>query len=221
MGTYSGRFNKSLFSVVINYISGKIVSGYDVRKGLRRNLNGEVSQQGNLLNFTLKEAGSNPSDGSFLFTLPIDSLKMTGKWIPHDSTTTTVRKLVLTRNLKEMGFGEEDLWVGQDDSNIVFRPDGTCTFEFYHRPQQMAADTAGNNADSTTAPANPTDQLSSVRGNYEKSGHSYRIEWEKNPYLPVLKMTLVATEGNEGSDSTVYVSPTLTGHGLSFTRLED
>src|ERR1700755_3101560 len=44
MGTYTGSLdNKDLITLVINYISGKTVSGYDIHKGLRRNVNGELT----------------------------------------------------------------------------------------------------------------------------------------------------------------------------------
>src|SRR6202012_500122 len=84
MGTYSGQFGKSLITVVINYISGSTVSGYDIHKGLRRNLNGTLQQKDGQLAIVLKEPGGNPYDGTFYLSLDTATDKITGKWIPTD-----------------------------------------------------------------------------------------------------------------------------------------
>jgi len=76
-GTYSGLYSKGLITLAINYISGSTASGYNLHKGLRRNINGPVELKGGQLNFVLKEPGGNPYDGTFYLSLDTASLKIT------------------------------------------------------------------------------------------------------------------------------------------------
>src|ERR1700754_3766046 len=110
MGTYSGQFGKSLITVVINYISGRTVSGYDIHKGLRRNFNGEVTQLDNSLNFVVKEPGDNRYDGVFSLSLDTTSWKITGKWVPVDSTKAKSKELALTRKIEDKSLSW-DVWL--------------------------------------------------------------------------------------------------------------
>ena len=96
-GMYTGHYSKGFITLVINYISGNIASGYDIHKGLRRNLNGQVEQQGSTLTFVLKEPGGNPYDGTFYISLDSATEKMTGKWVPADSTKAHTGLLELAR----------------------------------------------------------------------------------------------------------------------------
>jgi hypothetical protein len=229
-GAYSGKFGKGLISLVINYLDGNIVSGYDVHAGHRRNLNGEMTQQGKLLSFVLREPGGNPTDGRFEFVLDPDSMKLDGKWIPFDTTKASAHKFSLARGKLKHLF-EYDVWGGvtSNDTLLTFKSDGTCIFAFYKKEKattdssRPATDSAAPSADSTSSavPENPTNQLTSVRGNYLKKGLTYEIEWEKNPYIP-LRMTLVkqmkAYKADDGTTS--YYAEALKGNGFTFTPPE-
>lgn len=222
---YTGKFNKGLISLVINYISGNTVSGYDVHSGQRRNLNGEVTQQGKLLNFVLKEPGGNPTDGRFEFVLNPDSMKLVGQWIPFDTTKASAHKFTLVRGVVKHNYDET--WEGTmtADTLLTFHPDGTCTYAFYKQDTSAGhaaarADSNAKAADSAAseAPENPTNQLITVRGNYTREGLTYKLEWEKNPYIPV-HMTLVKQmQEQKADDGTHYSYPvSLKGNGFTFT----
>lgn len=202
-GTYSGFFGKGLITVVINYISGRTVSGYDIHKGLRRNFNGEVTQQGRLLHFVLKEPGDNRYDGTFSIDLDSDSGKITGRWVPIDSAKARTRQLTLTRkNEDESMYGDEWLANGSYDSLLIFRRNGVCTFEFYN------------------GPGDSTSQLTTIKGNYEldEKEKIYRIEWEKNNYLNPPSMKLNIEPEKEGNDSVEFMPRTLRGNGWRFVK---
>ena len=195
MGIYTGQFSKGLITVVINYISGRTVSGYDIHKGLRRNINGQVTQQGDQLNFVLKEPGNNPFDGTFSFALDTVNWKIKGKWTPIDSAKMPVRQLALSRKTE----AETDFvgsWVTGRDSTLTLNNDGTCAFELYERP-----------ADSTS-------QLIRIKGNYSISGKECRIEWEKNTHFPSMRLTILPYV--LGPDSLQTSPPKLRGNGLEF-----
>ena len=47
-GTYSGNFDQGFMIVVLNYLNGKNVSGYNLHKGRRRNINGILQPNGEM-----------------------------------------------------------------------------------------------------------------------------------------------------------------------------
>jgi hypothetical protein len=201
MGTYTGQFGKGLITLVVNYINGPTVSGYDIHKGLRRNFNGEISQQGGLLQLVLKEPGSNPFDGTFSLSLDTAKMMMKGRWAPFDSTKAPVRKLALDR--KESNDGYVILagaWYAGRDSTLNLEGDGTCTFEFYERPDDS------------------TSQLITLRGNYTFRGSECTIDWAKNKYFPSLK--LVVQPPSQSPDSAGAAPPEMRGNGMKFVMSE-
>ena len=201
MGTYSGQFGKSLITVVINYISGRTVSGYDIHKGLRRNFNGEVTQLDNFLNFAVKEPGDNRYDGAFSLALDTASWKITGKWVPVDSTKAKSKELTLTRKIEDAS-ESWDVWLanGSYDSLLTFEASGICKFEFYNGPEDSAT------------------QLTTIKGNYELRGKTYLIEWEKNSPLTPQSMKLILVPAQKDSDSMDITSPVLQGNGWKFIK---
>ena len=206
MGTYTGQFGKGLITVVVNYINGPTVSGYDIHKGVRRNFNGEVSQQGGGLKFLLKEPGSNPYDGMLTLELDTASWKIKGKWAPFDSSKASVRQLALGRKVTsdsvfDLGGTYWDAGMSSRDSVLIFETDGTCSFEFYERPQDS------------------TSQMITLKGNYVSNGKECRIEWAKNDHFPSMKLAIWVPK--EGGDSTVSSLPELRSNRITFVMQGD
>jgi len=201
MGVYTGNFNKGLITLAINYISGVHVSGYNIHKGLRRNINGVVQQKDGVLEFVLKEPGDNPMDGTFYLSQNTESLAIKGKWVPFDSTKTGSKRLTLTRQPEEEVIKDDNQWttVGGGDTTLTFNNNGTCEYAFYERPEDS------------------TSQLVTVRGNYERKVDTFRIEWQKNTHTPAQTMKLVISHTKEkGTDGDDYETRRLQGHGLEF-----
>jgi hypothetical protein len=203
-GVYTGNFNKGLITLVINYISGKNVSGYDIHKGLRRNVNGVVRQDGSQLDFVLKEPGGSPYDGTFYFSLDTTSLKIKGKWVPLDSSKITTEKLALSR--KEEGVMDIYQWTtagGRGDTTLTFNENGSCEYSFYERAHDS------------------TSQLITVRGNFDKKADTFKIEWQKNSYTPLQAMKLVkGTRKIKNDQGDEYESDFLRGQGWEFVTFE-
>lgn len=200
MGAYSGSFNKGFMTLVINYISGKTVSGYNIHKGLRRNFNGELSRVGSGLNFVLKEPGDNPFDGTFYFTLDTATLLIKGKWVAKDSVKIKPKQLALSRR-PETEENNLNQWttVGGGDTTLNFNTNGTCEYTLYERPEDS------------------TSQLITVRGNYEQKKDTFRIEWGKNTHTPAQSMKMIILHSKiKGDDGEEYEEVRLAGHGLEF-----
>jgi hypothetical protein len=196
MGIYTGKFNKGIITLALNYISGKSVSGYDLHRGLRRNINGTVSADGPQLQFVLKEPGDNPFDGTFYFSLDTASMKIDGKWVATDSVKVKPRKLLLSR--KTDSLMENNTWVTEitRDTSLTFKLNGGCEYTFYENP-----------GDSTS-------QLITIRGNYEKNVDTFKIEWEKNSHTPAQSMKLIEKHITHKTDDSEYELLFLEGHGL-------
>src|SRR5690349_17627130 len=74
-GIYSGSFKGSPISLVLNFVSHRHASGYNVHKGLTRNLSGTVEFRSGRLHLSLAEPGNNIYDGQF--DLEIDTARWT------------------------------------------------------------------------------------------------------------------------------------------------
>ena len=166
-GTYNGHFKEGLMTLVINYISDSIVSGYDLHKGRRRNVNGSVLQKGDRLEFLLKEPGNNALDGTFYLSMDTTSRNIAGKWIPAgDSTKVHTGALDLRRWDKDTSANQPSgTWYG-DMGSISFNTEmGTC--ELGYSPDNI-----------------PSAKTTTILGNYWQKKDTFYIEWEPNKLLP-------------------------------------
>lgn len=205
VGTYSGHYSKGLLTLAINYFSGNIASGYDIHKGLRRNLNGSVEQKEGRLEFVLKEPGGNPYDGTFYLSLDTASDKISGKWVPTDAKMAKAGPLELVRSVYEHPEITQEEY-SSDLGTLNFAEQGVCTLEYY--PGMDSINERDANA-----------QLITIRGSYEVKGDSIRIDWQRNSRTPTLIMRLVIQPGAEGTDSTGPTPPSLKGKGVEFTKI--
>src|SRR5829696_6629260 len=64
-GTYIGDFKGSPIAITLNYVSDNHASGYNIHKGLTRNVSGTVEASENGLHLVLEEPGNNQYDGKF------------------------------------------------------------------------------------------------------------------------------------------------------------
>jgi len=204
IGSFSGSFDKGLIRIVINYASGNRVSGFDIHKGRRRNLNGTLHEEGNAVNLFLKEPGDDPFDGSFSLSFDTATGRMKGLWTPADSGRLKAKKLDLAKmTAAELAGGNEgyDMWTGLSggDTILTFKPDGSCGLEFYQDPNDSLS------------------QLIEVRGNYTKLKGVYTVEWEKNTYTPAQLMKL-KVESRKPSPDDDYVQEYLKGNGWIFWK---
>jgi hypothetical protein len=196
-GTYNGHFRQGMVTLVINYLSDSIASGYDLQKEERRNINGAVKQKGGQLEFTLKEPGNQPLDGTFYLSMDTTSRAVTGKWVPQDSTKVHTGWLDLKRWDKDTS--EENIygsWI--DDLDVLtFEDNGTCTLTY-------------------SKPGAPDGPGITIWGDYEQKRDTLFIDWQPNKHLPAQQMRLVKYPFIEGSGDNPGSPPCLRGNGLRF-----
>jgi hypothetical protein len=197
LDTYKGDFGNSSIYITFNYLNHQHIAGYNVHKGLRRNLHGELKKDNNNWIITLSEPGDHPFDGKFVITF--DSTFNTGKgtWTPLNTNTLKEKNFEVRRN---SGHGQEaTIAVGTptfdaffiDDkfykSDLAFKSDGSCLLQLYEQVN-----------DSTL-----TDQLLRIRGTYERSNDTIvKISWEKNTHFkePAIQAKLRVHQEEDGSE---------------------
>jgi len=196
-GTYNGHFKQGMMTLVLNYLSDSSVSGYDLQKEERRNVNGTVQQKGGQLEFTLKEPGNRPLDGTFYLSMDTASRVVTGKWVPQDSTKVHTGWLDLKR--WDMDTSGEDItrsWNG-DLGSFVLDANGACSVTY----------------------TDPGGSMITIRGDYEQKRDTLFIDWQPNQHLPAQKMRLVKYPYIEGSGDNPGTPACLRGNGVKFTEV--
>ncbi len=205
IGTYQGKLGKSAASVVINYINGDIVSGYDVIKGVRRNLNGRLKDQGKTVDFDLTDPGENATDGHYVVTLDTLQQTLTGTWKPMHPDKASEQPLSMKK--KKQYKPEDDAigmyeWMGMGEGarggTLSFYDDGLCTFSYYK-----------NRNDST-------DQLNTIKGTYIRTKKSVTIDWETNDVFSASHMFLRMVDTALTPEYPQDTARVLTGNGWVF-----
>ena len=207
-GTYTGSFDRGFITLNLNYVTGQHVSGYDIQRGLRRNINGSLTPGGKTFAFNLKEPGDNASDGIFQFTIDTSRFIVNGRWKSFDTSKIVSKALVLKKQPKKTESNldnELGTWVParsnyRTDTTLDFSGEGICEFRFYQFP-----------GDSTS-------QLLSVKGSYIRIKDSVLIEWQKNSWTPAQKMKLVVN--HKPRRAAGIDEQRLVGHGWKLIKLE-
>lgn len=199
-GTYTGDFKGTPISLTLNYVSDNHASGYNVHKGLTRNVSGTIEATAAGLHLLLSEPGNNPYDGSFDLVLDTAKWTGTGKWTPlkkGEATTLSLKKQKAPKEEEQYG----NTFFDTLQNYITLKPDGLCTYSYL-------ADTS------------KTAQLTTVRGNYTKEKGVITVFWQKNNAFPSGKSVFKLIEKKPYPDDE-YVEKSLKGEGRVFTEMYD
>ena len=199
-GVYSGNFKGSPISLVLNFVSNRHASGYNVHKGLTRNLSGTIEFSNGKLHLLLAEPGNNIYDGEF--DLEIDTARWTGNgvWKPlkkGEETSFTFKKNKAKEG-DEYNYGQT--YMDSLSNYIILKPDGSCSYNYL--------------TDSTN-----TGQQLTIRGNYQKEKNSVTVYWQKNAVFPSGKSVFKRIVSRPYPDDPDFVQETLKGEGRVFTEM--
>lgn len=180
-GIYVGDFGGSDIRVVINYLNENRVVGYNIHKGLQRNVLGTVKVLENEVKLTLEEPGDNPYDGIFTVSIDKRNFKMTGVW---ESVSGKISKKTFKLSKQRRLNTDEIDWktidftannftdyfttVGDSLGSINFSENGLATYEYYP--------TDFSNADKS--------QLIQIKGSWTVRGDEVTIMWQENTVFP-------------------------------------
>jgi hypothetical protein len=157
-GVYEGDFSGSSIRIVLKHVSGAHATGYNLHKGLRRNMSGKMSFSGGRFQFSLNEPGDHKYDGVFQFTVDTVKYEAQGTWKPLNNDSLRPKTFLLSK--KQEGYQE----VFSDSvATVYFNADGLCTYEFY-----------------PIIDGKRSEQMVEINGNWTLKANEYIVDWEPN-----------------------------------------
>lgn len=161
-GTYQGLFDGTDIRIVLRHVNGRHAVGYDLHRGLRRNISGTMQPGPEGFSFTLSEPGDNPYDGVFRFRIDTSTFTLTGNWEPAASQRLTAKNFVLKRVPADTGSIDypDATSFGDSIGDFHFYPNGLCKYLYY--------------------PASGGQQ-EEVKGNWSLQQETYTVSWAPNP----------------------------------------
>ena len=201
-GAYIGDFGGSDIRIVLSHVTGKHAIGYNLLKGLRRNISGTMQQTGNTFTFQLNEPGDHPFDGKFNFTIDTATFVLSGTWTPLNDKGLTSKTFTLKRIIDTADNPYENFTTYADSiGSFCFTKTGICVYEFYPVVNGKSAE-----------------QLVRVKGTWSLKDSVFTVDWEQNNVFPSRRSTFVHRPANN-NDTTIdgvrveYISELLIGEG--------
>lgn len=180
-GEYVGDFGDGHIVIVLSYVQGKNVSGYNVHKGLRRNLKGTITEEDGSYRFQLDEPGDHQYDGKFDFTLNLVDYTGKGTWTPLHKDLVAAKSFELRQRETDSSSNQfVGFWDGPEMLEI--KPDGMVILTYWE-PIPGTEDES---------------EQQTIRGQWLAQGDNITIEWPKNPYNNGEKYELTYTKGEDG-----------------------
>lgn len=203
-GTYKGDFDGSPIFITVNYASSNHIAGYNVHKGLRRNLSGKLRQEGDGWAVQLNEPGDHPYDGRFHLVFDKTFTTAHGKWTPLNTPSLREKQLTLTRLTKNDAARSDieefmNYALSGDHCDIAFDADGSCKLNYYEKIN-----------DSTYSP-----QMNTVRGTWERSGEEIHVNWQFNEQFGKRNSTFKLFFIEEPDSKQRYLNE-ISGEGFEF-----
>lgn len=146
LGMYVGDFGGSDIRIVLNFISENHAVGYNIHKGLQRNISGKVFQSETEINLELHEPGDHQYDGVFYLKFDKNTLVCSGYWksnskkigkknftlekVENNSTSFDLENLKLD-DVTKNNFSTIFAYCSDSLGDLFFENDGFCKYEFY------------------------------------------------------------------------------------------
>ena len=171
-GMYIGDFGKSPIRIVLNYVSSSNAIGYNIHKGLQRNLNGKVSRSGDTVRITLNEPGDHEYDGVFnlefigIDNSPKGTWEHLEQWIPSKKfkLKKSEVKEVKDDEIGPSNFADVFSVVFDTLGTYYFLDDGLVRYEYYPSQDQSSR----------------VEQMKEIRGSWLLKDSTLQVDWQKN-----------------------------------------
>lgn len=199
-GLYTGDFGDGFINVVLTYVNDKKAIGYNVHKGLQRNISGAVVQKKDQFELTLNEPGDNKFDGVFTLIISKKDGSVNASWKANDpkikSKTFKLKKKSIETTLDSKGyfdfttdkvteenfreaFSHATLYIGDNSGDITFQENGIVKHSYYPENQQ-------------------NEQMEFIKGSWKfKDAKTLVIDWSKNSEFKERQMTFKLIQNAE------------------------
>ena len=173
-GIYTGDFSGSKIRIILNYVSKSNAIGYNIHKGLQRNISGKVLRSNDTIFISLAEPGDHEFDGMFNLTFVGEDYHPTAIWasnsgeiIPKNFTLEkTIPSTFDDDELSEKSISEYFQMASDTIGDYFFEEDGFVSMKYY------------KNSDME----NRIEQYMEVKGTwtFDQPSKTVSIDWEKN-----------------------------------------
>jgi hypothetical protein len=193
-GMYIGDFAGSDIRIILNYVSHKNAIGYNIHKGLQRNIMGKVTRSNDSVQMVLSEPGDNEYDGVFTIDFIGDDHEPTGKWVSNSgeisSKSFKLKKIV---EKKEINYEEVTIYnfahifsqMNDSIGQYYFEKDGLVRLEYYPDNEE----------------SREKEQMKEIKGTWSLNNTRVVIKWEQNDIFPNNELLLDVHEEEYGERS--------------------
>jgi hypothetical protein len=194
-GLYMGDFGGSDIRIMLNYVSKKNAIGYNIHKGLQRNLNGKVTRKDDEVTIVLSEPGDHEYDGKFtvMFNGENNNLSAKASWTSN-SGKISPKEFTLNKVVRDKDIDYNEVSISSfasifnyysDTIGIYqFEDDGLVILEYYDDDQDEEDRDAS--------------QMIRLNGTWSLDGKEVTIQWQKNDIFPNNVLKLTADKGEWG-----------------------
>jgi hypothetical protein len=149
-GMYTGDFGDGFINVILTYVNDKKAIGYNVHKGLQRNISGSVVQKKEGFELTLNEPGDNKFDGVFVLNISKKDGSIDATWTANDPKISTKKFKLKKQSIKQGSdskyeFNGEEItqdnfmelfsYANLDIGHVEFKENGIILFTYYPEGQ--------------------------------------------------------------------------------------
>ena len=200
-GMYFGDFGGSDIRIILNYVSRTNAVGYNIHKGLQRNLSGKVERSGDSIKVFMAEPGDHEFDGVFELLFIGEGSDPEGSW-KSNSGIISPKEFELKRvSTKEGTEWEEDEEITIENlhnyfseaydslGEYTFKNDGLVVFSYYEGGYW------GENYEASDVERSKK-QMKEIQGTWSMDGKYVDIAWQPNKILPQLKMRYEVKKGD-------------------------
>lgn len=194
-GMYTGDFGDGFINVILTYVNDKKAIGYNVHKGLQRNISGSVVQKTTCFELTLNEPGDNEYDGVFVLVISKKDGSVDATWKANNPKISS-KKFKLkkqatkgkdSKNTVEEGEITEENFLdffsnaNLEDGTIEFKENGIIRFSYYPEGQE-------------------NEQQEIIKGSWKfMDKKTLVVEWAKNNYFKERSMRFKLIQDEDGN----------------------
>lgn len=196
-GIYSGDFGGSNIRIVITYINQHKAIGYNIHRGLQRNISGSVVERDTVIEIALAEPGDHEYDGVFTLYFNKDNGSISGVWKSNSGKISPKHFTLIDISDDNGGIvsGEYEITatsfaefyndLTDGDGDLYFEKDGKVVYEYY--PEKDTNETA--------------EQLIRINGLWTFEKDRIIIDWQPNEKFPNRKSVGVFKKDEEDENS--------------------